>query len=80
MAESTFDSELDLSGEVCPYTLVKSKLALEKLVAGQILKITVDNNESAGNVPKGLSLDGHEILGVNREGKGKWHVTVKHAG
>ena len=45
------DFEFDLKGEVCPYTFVKSKLALEMLDSGQILQVTVDNDESATNVP-----------------------------
>ena len=80
MAEIVVDSELDLSGEVCPYTFVKSKLALEELDIGQVLRVTVDNSESASNVPKSLSLEGHEILDLNRPIRGKWAITVKNAG
>ncbi len=80
MAEIVVDSELDLSGEVCPYTFVKSKLALEELDIGQVLRVTVDNSESESNVPKSLSLEGHEILDLNRPIRGKWAITVKNAG
>lgn len=80
MAEIAVDSELDLSGEVCPYTFVKSKLALEELDVGQVLRVTVDNSESASNVPKSLSLEGHEILDLDRPVRGKWAITVKNAG
>jgi TusA-related sulfurtransferase len=41
------DFEFDLKGEVCPYTFVKSKLALEMLQPSQILQVVVDNDESA---------------------------------
>ena len=40
------DEELDLHGEVCPYTFVKSKLALEEMAIGQILRVVVDNPSS----------------------------------
>ena len=80
MAEIAVDSELDLSGEVCPYTFVKSKLALEELDVGEVLRVTVDNSESASNVPKSLSLEGHEILSLDRPVRGKWAITVKNAG
>ena len=46
---------LDLSGEVCPYTFVNSKLELEGMESGQILEIIVDNAESASNVPRSPS-------------------------
>lgn len=80
MAEFQIDSELDLRGEVCPYTFVKSKLALEELEVGQVLRVTVDNSESASNVPKSLSLEGHEVISLDREGKGRWQITVRNAG
>ena len=80
MADVTIDSELDLSGEVCPYTFVKSKLSLEELEPGQILRVVVDNSESASNVPKSLELEGHEVLSLDRPQKGKWAITVKNAG
>ncbi len=73
----TIDSELDLSGEVCPYTFIKSKLALEELSPGQVLSVTVDNSESASNVPKSLQQEGHEILGLEKAEKGKWRVLVR---
>lgn len=79
MSDVTIDSELDLSGEVCPYTFVKSKLALEELGSGQILKITVDNGESASNVPRSLEMEGHEILDLLKEGKRRWNIVVKKA-
>ncbi len=81
MAEKvTIDSELDLKGEVCPYTFVKSKLALEELDPGQVLRVLVDNSESASNVPKSLSLEGHEVLSLDRPERGIWAITVKNAG
>jgi TusA-related sulfurtransferase len=74
------DRELNLRGEVCPYTFVKSKqskLALEKMEGDQILKITVDNSESASNVPRSLELEGHAVLEVDREEKSVWNIIVK---
>ena len=80
MDDYAIDSELDLSGEVCPYTFIKSKLALEELSPGQVLSVTVDNSESASNVPKSLQQEGHEVLSLERAEKGKWRVVVRHTG
>lgn len=79
MSGINIDSELDLSGEVCPYTFVKSKLALEELDPGQVLRVIVDNSESASNVPKSLSLEGHEIVSLE-QGPGRWFITVRNGG
>lgn len=76
-AEITADRKLDLKGEVCPYTFVRSKLELETMEIGQVLLITVDNNESASNVPRSLALEGHEVHSVKKEGgSSNWHILV----
>ena len=70
---------LDLKGEVCPYTFVKSKLALEDMESGQVLKVVVDNPGSAKNVPRSLSSEGHQILNVSQLNDTDWVITVKKA-
>lgn len=78
MAELQADKVLKLEGEVCPYTFVKSKLALEQLKSGQILEIHLGNSESASNVPRSLDLEGHEVVSVDQPESSHWVVTVKH--
>ncbi len=70
---------LDLKGEVCPYTFVKSKLALEEMESGQVLRVIVDNRGSAENVPRSLSSEGHQILDVSKQNETDWAITVKKA-
>ncbi|MFN3476252.1 MAG: sulfurtransferase TusA family protein, partial [Candidatus Methylomirabilales bacterium] len=67
-----------LRGEVCPYTFVKSKLALEELTSGQILRIIVDNDESGENVPRSLANEGHQVLEVQKRGR-EWVIVVRKA-
>ena len=76
-AEVEADRDLNLQGEVCPYTFVKSKLALEQMAIGEVLRVLVDNSESASNVPRSLELEGHEVLGVDQEPQVGWHITVR---
>lgn len=71
------DEELNLHGEVCPYTFVKSKLALEDMQPGQILRVIVDNPESAENVPQSLANEGNEVLSVGQAGGGSWSILVR---
>jgi len=70
---------LDLKGEVCPYTFVKSKLALEEMESGQVLRVIVDNRGSAENVPRSLSSEGHQILNVAKLNDTDWVITVRKA-
>jgi len=74
------DQELDLKGEVCPFTFVKSKLAIEMMAPGQVLRVTVDNNESANNVPRSLTNEGHKVLSVEKVNDTDWHITVQKKG
>ncbi len=71
------DFEFDLKGEVCPYTFVKSKLALETLESNQILQVIVDNDESATNVPRSMTNEGHTVLGVERINAQDWLLTIR---
>jgi tRNA 2-thiouridine synthesizing protein A len=76
-AEVTVDKELNLQGEVCPYTFVKSKLALEIMQPGQVLRVIVDNGESAANVPRSMQSEGHNVLGVSKLNDKDWQIVVQ---
>lgn len=73
------NEELDLRGEVCPYTFVKSKLALEEMESDQLLRVIVDNAESAGNVPRSLTNEGHAVLEVTQIAASEWAIVVRKA-
>jgi len=76
-AEAAIDKELNLQGEVCPYTFVKSKLALEIMQPGQVLRVVVDNDESAANVPRSMQNEGHKVLGVTKLDDNDWQIIVQ---
>jgi tRNA 2-thiouridine synthesizing protein A len=75
--EAGVDKELNLQGEVCPYTFVKSKLALEIMQAGQVLRVIVDNDESAANVPRSMQNEGHNVLEVTKLNHKDWQIVVR---
>jgi tRNA 2-thiouridine synthesizing protein A len=77
--EPSIDKELNLQGEVCPYTFVKSKLALEVMQPGQVLRVIVDNDESAANVPRSMQNEGHGVLEVNKLNDKDWQIIVQKA-
>jgi len=77
MEEINIDRELDLKGEVCPFTFVKSKLILEQMEPGQILRILLDYKPSVENVPKSMREEGQEVLEVNQIGENLWEVVVR---
>ena len=70
------DREINLKGEVCPYTFVKSLLALEEMECGQVLRLTVDYLPSVHNVPRSLKNEGHKILSVTQINCTDWEITI----
>ncbi|WP_340690733.1 sulfurtransferase TusA family protein [Hydrogenobacter thermophilus] len=72
-----YDRELDIRGDVCPFTFVKSKLVLEEMEKGEILRVIVDYRPSAENVPKSMREEGQEVLAVNQIGSSEWEIIVR---
>ncbi len=79
MQQLQIDRELDLKGEVCPYTFVWSKLTLEEMEAGQLLGIVVDHLPATTNVPRSLQAEGHRVLKVARINETDWQIVVQKA-
>jgi len=68
--------ELDLRGEECPYTFLKARLVLESLPAGAVLRVVVDNEISARDVPRSLAGAGHAVTDV-RATDGTWVIVTR---
>ncbi len=75
--ELRIDKELDIRGEVCPFTFVKSKLVLEKMEIGETLRVLIDYEPSAHNVPKSMRDEGQEVLAVNRIDSNQWEIIIR---
>ncbi len=58
---------LDITGDLCPMTFVKTKLALEKAASGEIVDIRLKAGEPLENVPRSVTEDGHHILSLEAE-------------
>lgn len=71
------DREIDLRGEVCPYTFVKSKLALEEMDIGEVLRVRIDYPMAAENVPRSMENEGQEVLEVKEADKTEWELLLK---
>ena len=75
--ELKVDEEIDLRGEVCPYTFVKSKLALEEMEVGQVLRVVLDHLPAVDNCPRSFLNESQEIVGVEPVNETDWTVTVR---
>ena len=75
--EIKIDKTIDIRGQVCPYTFVRSKLAIEKMNVGEVLEIVLDHKQAIENVPKSMENEGQKVLKVEQTGEKEWHIFVR---
>lgn len=71
------DRSIDLRGDVCPITFAKTKIALEEMEIGQVLRVVLDWKPAVSNVPRSAEMYGDEILGVTTMSEGEWAVLIR---
>jgi TusA-related sulfurtransferase len=64
------DYFLDITADVCPLTFVRTKLLLERMAPGGVAEIRLGGAEPLANVPRALTLAGHEVLVLEAEDAG----------
>jgi tRNA 2-thiouridine synthesizing protein A len=67
---------LDITGDCCPMTFVKVKLALAKMQSGEELDVALCEGEPLNNVPRTVTEQGHQVLSVHQDGK-THHVLIR---
>lgn len=77
MGEFTPDKKIDIRGLVCPFTFVKSKLAIETMSKGQILEILLDYPEASNSIPKSMAVHGHSVLKVEQINEKEWILQIR---
>lgn len=61
---------IDITKEHCPMTFVKTKIALSKLQAGEVLEVLLSEGEPLENVPKSSTEQGYTVISIEHvEGK-----------
>jgi tRNA 2-thiouridine synthesizing protein A len=74
---------LDLTGEVCPFTFVRTKLRLEELPPGARLVVVVDHEPATRNVPRSAAEWGQRVLAVTPmggAGERRWTIEIEKRG
>ena len=69
-------ADLDIRGEVCPFTFVRTKLALEALPIGARLRVVTDHEPASRNIPRSATEWGQEVLGVSQLSEGLWAIDL----
>lgn len=78
------DHAIDITGDICPFTFVKTKLLIERLAPGAVACVRLQGAEPLRNVPRSVREAGHEVLSLKPEGgegpEGIHHLIIRKAG
>jgi len=74
------DHKLDITGEVCPMTFVRTRLALDRMTPGQTLLVRLRGEEPLRNVPGSARDLGHTVLGLEPLDDGTWRLLLRREG
>jgi tRNA 2-thiouridine synthesizing protein A len=69
---------IDVRGLFCPEPVFRTKIEMEKLARGDILKILSDDPESEEDISRWVKRNGHELLSINKITK-DLEFTIKKA-
>ncbi len=74
------DQELDITGEVCPMTFVRTRLALDRMSPGQTLLVKLRGEEPLRNVPRTAQEQGHTVLSLESGNDGVSRLLLRRGG
>ena len=73
----TSPPSIDLCGELCPFTFVRAKLALEELPIGAVLRVIVDHEPATRNIPRSATEWGQEVIAVASLSPSTWAIDLR---
>lgn len=71
------ETTIDLCGELCPFTFVRTKLALEELPIGALLRVIVDHEPATRNIPRSATEWGQEVVAVTCLSPRTWAIDLR---
>lgn len=76
----SYDQELDITREICPMTFVRTRLALDRMAAGQVLRVRLKGEEPRSNVPRTAAEQGHAVLAAREAPDGALMLWIRKGG
>jgi tRNA 2-thiouridine synthesizing protein A len=71
------DYELDITRDTCPMTFVRTRLALDRMASGQVLRVRLRGEEPLRNVPRSAVEQGHQVLALETDADGVSTLVLK---
>jgi len=69
--------EIDITGDVCPMTFVRTRLALDRMAPGEVLRVRLKGEEPLRNVPRTAAEQGHEVLSQETDAAGIGTILIR---
>ncbi|WP_415283859.1 sulfurtransferase TusA family protein [Candidatus Nitrososphaera sp. FF02] len=69
MSASNPAKSIDVRGLYCPEPVFRTKMEIERLSIGEVLKIVADDPESEEDISRWVKRNGHELLAINKSQK-----------
>ena len=60
---------IDVRGLYCPEPVFRTKMEIERLKIGEILKVVADDPESEEDISRWVNRNGHHLLSLNKVDK-----------
>lgn len=77
MAITKVDQQIDITGKICPYTLIETREALKTLKKGQVLEVLVDFEPAAMvTIPNFCAKKGYPFQTFLNGGTG-WRIRIE---
>jgi tRNA 2-thiouridine synthesizing protein A len=70
-------ASVDITGEVCPMTYVRTKLGLERIAPGEVLEVLLRGEEPVKNVPRSAREEGHQVLSLEPVDGDAWRLLIR---
>ena len=78
--EMNHQREVDITGETCPMTFVRTRLALDRMQVDEILRVRLKGEEPRRNVPRTAAEQGHAVLRQESQPDGSVLVWIRKGG
>ena len=69
MSTATPTKSIDVRGLYCPEPVFRTKMEIERLSIGDVLKIVADDPESEEDISRWVNRNGHQLLAINKSNK-----------
>lgn len=77
MALTRFDKQIDITGKICPYTLIDTRDAMKQMKQGEVLEVVVDFEPAAMvTIPNFCAKKGYPFQTI-ADGENRWRLRIE---